>query len=163
MNTTMNLAGAEVTASGWRFYPWGLRLMMVIIAAVLLFYYYLLFGPPVNLFSAAAYSLVLVVVVPLDLFFELQSVRRVRILESGVEFFYMARKLVIPWDRLEYGSLQLPTWCRTVTFLEVRRKSGLSQLARRVSVDQARAILKAMPNPPDDASARKLMESTSST
>lgn len=146
-----------VVAKGWRFQPWGLRAIVVIVAVVLFLFYYSLFGPPFNPAAGLPYLLILVVVVPAELYFELQSLRTITVVPSGIAFNYPLRKSFVPWDRLEFCETQLPHWSKTVTFLEIGRKSGLRQLAHRVTVQQARAILAAMPTPPADPRALMLL------
>jgi hypothetical protein len=147
-----------VEADGWRFFPWGWRISLAGLFVLGFFFDYGLFGPPATI--GAVLTIVFfpaVVVVPMDIYFELLSQRRVTVVQAGVVFDYPIRKSEVSWDHLRWGQNQPPGWTSNVMFLEVNRKSGSHQLAHYVTREQAKAILARMPVPPTDPRALKLM------
>jgi hypothetical protein len=147
-----------VEADGWRFFPWGWRICAIGLFALLFLFGYGLLGPSATIEAALPIFLIpAIVVVPMDVYFELLSQRSVTVVQTGAVFDYPIRKSEVSWDHLRWGQNQPPGWTSNVMFLEVNRKSGFHQLAHSVTREQAKAILARMPVPPTDPRALKLM------
>lgn len=164
MTATAPAPGQAVWAAGPRLYPWGTRIMAGLLATFVVAVDYFALGPPFALdrpayLSATIWLGTTAAVIWFWVMGELLSAREVRLQPGGVTFRYFHRSCFVPWERLQLMPVQTnPRWARAVVFLEVDRPRGLMRaLARPVTPEQARAILEAMPDPPQTPFALSLL------
>ncbi len=110
--------GTTIDAEGWRFNPWGMRLIISVATSVAMVLMLLLLGPPVNPTDWLEYAVVLAILGCVLVDSELGTVRSIILTEDGVIFRFPRSSRVVSWDTLAEAPIRPGSIERMYAFIE---------------------------------------------
>jgi hypothetical protein len=151
-----------VPSRGFRLPPWGFRIGIAIVAAFVAAACYGFFGWPVGLAPLTGWAFSFSPIVVAWIFLEMISIKSVEISEQGVRFTYPFSRRDVPWSQLELSRTQTIIRYNDVRILELGRAAKPIR-AHHVTVEEAQAIVRAMPDPPTGPLAAAVLAQTRRT
>jgi hypothetical protein len=128
-----------IPATGWRFNPWGMRVVLLLAFAVGFSILYQILGAPATWGNAIPYLVVGAVVLLVLVDSELTTVRSVTVSETGVTLAFPLQRRLVTWERISVAPTQPRPVEGMVAFAEMDPKTAKTRLFR-VTNAQATAI-----------------------